>query len=185
MSIRSSIPAASVIAQRPAEESLSVIDRNSTVDGSLNTTQDLRIEGRVDGTLRCDGVLHVAPGAEIDADVDAAAVIVEGVLSGVVHCHGRLEIRSSGVVRADVDTMRLVIHEGGRIEGRVMMRPAEPDSNPELPLVEAIPSVPADSVRTNPPNSPFLRGYPGSRTGSAAEEGDLPGSPPDEDEPPT
>lgn len=183
MSVRSSIPTAGVMAQRPAEESLSVIDRHSSVDGSLNTTQDLRIEGRIDGTLRCDGVLHVAPGAEIDADIDAAAIIVEGSLSGVVQCRGRLEVRSTGVVRADIDTARLVIHEGGRVEGRVTMRRVEQERTAESGPIEDVASTSDPAATINPPNAPFLRGFPGPRPVSTNGDDDLPGSRTEEDEP--
>ena len=195
MSARSSMPAVGIVAPRPAEESMSVIDRHSAVDGSLNTSQDLRIEGRVDGTLRCDGVLHVAPGAEIDADVDAAAIIVEGSLSGVVQCRGRLEVRSTGVMRADVETARLVVHEGGRVEGRVMMRTVERAVETEqvaaratsgtAPTAQGMPTErpPASLADTNPPGSPFLRGFPGGRSETPAGDDDLPGAAVEEDEP--
>ena len=80
-----------------------VIDANTVVDGTLSTSQDLRIEGRVTGSVLCDGVIHVAEGAEVDANVEAAGIVVAGSLSGTIVCHGRLEIRTTGSVRGGCD----------------------------------------------------------------------------------
>lgn len=99
----------------------SYIDPESTVEGTLRTDHDLRVEGSVSGTIQCDGVLMVAEGALVDAEIDAASIVVAGEMSGTVRCRGRLEIRSSGIVRGDVQTGALVIHEGARYEGQIAM----------------------------------------------------------------
>jgi cytoskeletal protein CcmA (bactofilin family) len=99
----------------------SYIDPESTVEGTLRTDHDLRVEGSVSGTIQCEGVLMVAEGALVDAEIDASSIIVAGEMSGKIRCRGRLEIRSSGIVRGDVQTGALVIHEGARYEGQIAM----------------------------------------------------------------
>ncbi len=99
----------------------SYIDPESTVEGTIRTDHDLRVEGSVSGTIQCEGVLMVAEGALVDAEIDAASIIVAGEMSGTIRCRGRLEIQSSGIVRGDVQTGALVIHEGARYEGQIAM----------------------------------------------------------------
>ena len=101
--------------------SSSYIDPDSTIEGILRTDRDLRVEGSVKGTIQCDGVLFVAEGALVDAEIDAHKIIVAGEMSGTVRCRGRLEIRSTGIVRGDVRTGALVILEGARYEGQIAM----------------------------------------------------------------
>lgn len=129
----------------PPGGSSSYIDPDSTVEGTLRTDRDLRVEGSVSGTIQCDGVLFVAEGALVDAEIDASSIIVAGEMSGTVRCRGRLEIRSTGIVRGDVRTGALVILEGARYEGQIAMEigqeeaavstgediapPAEPDDH--------------------------------------------------------
>lgn len=99
----------------------SLIDRVTSFDGTLRTERDLRIEGKVTGAISCDGILMIAEGAEVDAEVDAESIIVSGEMAGTVRCRGRLEIRASGIVRGDVKTGALVIVEGARYEGQIAM----------------------------------------------------------------
>ncbi len=157
-----------------------VIDANTVVDGMLSTSQDLRVEGRVTGTLMCDGVLHVAEGAEVDATVEAAGIIVAGALSGAITCHGRLEIRSTGIVRGRVETGRLIVVEGAVYEGQLRMdAPVEEVSEPE-PEPEVSEPEPAPPAQGTGSYS-FLRNFaPG--TSPARPVGDvLPASPDDEE----
>lgn len=107
----------------------SYIDPNSSVEGTIRTDHDLRVEGSVSGTVQCDGVLIVAEGALVDAEIDAASIVVAGEMSGKIRCRGRLEIRSTGVVRGDVRTGALVIHEGARYEGQIAMEMTEPSAD--------------------------------------------------------
>ncbi len=109
--------------------SSSFIDPDSSVEGTLRTDRDLRVEGSVTGTIQCDGVLFVAEGALVDAEIDASSIIVAGDMRGTVRCRGRLEIRSTGIVRGDVRTSALVILEGARYEGQIAMEIGSQDES--------------------------------------------------------
>lgn len=167
-----------------ASGTATVIDANTVIDGTLSTSHDLRVEGRVTGTLMCDGVLHVAEGAEVDATVEAAGIIVAGTLSGAISCHGRLEIRSSGVVRGRVETGTLVIVEGAVYEGQLRMdaSPIEAMSSPEqnTEIVESEPEQAQASPSTG--SYSFLRSFTPGTTPSSPVDDVLPASS-DEEEP--
>ena len=118
-------PAGTMLDQEPiAGGATSFIDPASSVEGTIRTQRDLRVEGTVSGKIFCDGVLMVAEGATVDAEIEAASIIVSGEMSGTVRCRGRLEIRSTGMVRGDVTTGALVIVEGARYEGQIAMDPS-------------------------------------------------------------
>jgi cytoskeletal protein CcmA (bactofilin family) len=115
-------PAGAMLDQEPmVGGATSFIDPASSVEGTIRTERDLRVEGTVTGKVFCDGVLMVAEGATVDAEIEAASIIVAGEMSGTVRCRGRLEIRSTGMVRGDVTTGALVIVEGARYEGQIAM----------------------------------------------------------------
>ena len=153
----------------------SVVDRNSEIEGTYNTSRDLRIEGVLTGTVNCDGVLFVADGARVDATVDAASIIVSGNLSGHIRCRGRLEITATGSVGGEVETAALVIVEGARYEGEITM-------TADTPAVETGSQTPATEVDTGPPDTySLLRRY---ASGSAEPRDESPASSqdPDKDE---
>lgn len=165
------------------DEAFSLIDRHTTVDGTLSTARDLRVDGQVLGTLQCGGVLFVAEGAEIDATVDAGAIVVSGTLSGTITCHGRLEIRPTGAVHGAVQTGTLVIQEGALYEGQLKMEaplaPPPPELTPDAQPGDE-PSVPV--VEEQPNAYSFLRRFTTTTSAEAEASGqdDLPsGSNPD------
>jgi cytoskeletal protein CcmA (bactofilin family) len=177
-------PAAEPGSVRAASEAATVIDANTVVDGMLSTSHDLRVDGRVTGTLMCDGVLHVAEGAEVDATVEAAGIVVAGSLSGAITCHGRLEIRATGTVRGRVETGRLIVVEGAVYEGQLRMDAAPTDDAP-APELDAEPDE--QEPEPAPPGQAtgsysFLRSFaPGTAPPRPADDV-LPASP-DEEEP--
>lgn len=154
----------------------SVIDRNSEVEGTYNTSRDLRIEGRLSGNINCDGVLFISDGAEVDATVEAASIIVSGNLRGNIRCRGRMEITSSGSVGGEVTTGSLVIVEGARYEGQITMQSGDVEvPNAEPASAEKESQQPSDSYS-------LLRRY---ASGSPENKDDQPAAPDDvEDETP-
>ena len=158
-----------------------VIDANTVVDGTLSTSHDLRVEGRVTGTLLCNGVVHIAEGAEVDATVEAAGIVVSGTLSGEITCHGRLEIRSTGTVRGRVETGRLIVVEGAVYEGQLRMdAPADLEPAPEPLAEESEPEPPPPGQATG--SYSFLRSFTPGGAPSRPADDVLPASS-DDDEP--
>lgn len=136
----------------------SYIDPDSTVEGTIRTDRDLRVEGTASGTIQCDGVLFVAEGALVDAEIDASSIIVAGEMSGTVRCRGRLEIRSTGIVRGDVRTGALVILEGAQYEGQIAMEAGEHEDTPPLEEDDTLPVSETDE-RDDENEYSFLRRF--------------------------
>lgn len=177
-------PATSAGSSAIASGMATVIDANTVIDGTISTSHDLRVEGRVTGAVMCDGVLTVADGAEVDATVEASGIVVSGTLSGTVACHGRLEIRSTGVVRGRVETGRLIVVEGAVYDGQLRMDAVEEtadDTDQELEA-EAVDSQPEPTPPAPTTGSySFLRTFaPGSQASRGADDV-LPASPEEEE----
>lgn len=104
------------------QQSISVIDQFSNFDGTYQSTRDLRIEGQVKGTIECRGTLHVAQGANVQAQVEAENISVAGELDGEITCRGKLLLLPSGRVKGKINTVSLIIHEGAFYEGEMEMQ---------------------------------------------------------------
>lgn len=162
-----------------SSESASVIDRHSDFDGTYSTDRDLRIEGRAKGKLSCQGTLHVAQGASVNAEIEAEQVVVAGVLEGTVNCRTRLQIMPSGELKGHISTPSLIINEGARYEGQMEMPSHKPRlasrGRPSLAGGESTAeAVPAEATTARPAASAgFIR-----RLGSQEQrdQGDQPGS---------
>jgi cytoskeletal protein CcmA (bactofilin family) len=90
------------------------------VQGKVISTQDLTIDGKVEGTIELgDHGLTIGSGAEIKADLVAQSITISGAVTGNVTATAVVDLRSTGSVDGDITTPRLVMADGAIIKGKV------------------------------------------------------------------
>jgi len=95
------------------------IGQSVTIEGKINSSQDIRIDGSVQGSIEVgQHELVLGPGSEVKANLNARSVIVGGTLHGDVTAAERIQIQSTGVLLGDVVTPRLIILDGGLLRGK-------------------------------------------------------------------
>jgi cytoskeletal protein CcmA (bactofilin family) len=110
----------------PAGSGFSLLDSQMTVTGDLQTAGSLRIDGRLDGTVRHADTVVVGVGATMSGDIHAREVVIGGTINGTVHASDRVELQATAIVVGDIVTQTVLVQEGGVVNGRVLMRPPEP-----------------------------------------------------------
>ena len=99
------------------------IGKSVVIKGELNGSEDLTIEGHVEGRIELkDHVLTIGPNGKIKAQVFAKAVIVLGEVNGNVTASEKVDIRDGGSVDGDIISPRVAIAEGAHFRGSVDMQ---------------------------------------------------------------
>jgi cytoskeletal protein CcmA (bactofilin family) len=106
----------------------SIVASDMTVIGDLETEGVVRIEGRIQGTVRAAAQVLVAAGAVIEGDLHTQEAVVAGQVSGAIHARDRVELQATAVVTGDIVTQRIAIVEGARVSGEVKMDQTVPES---------------------------------------------------------
>ncbi len=107
---------------RPASRDIVNIGKSVVIKGELNGSEDLTIEGHVEGKIELrDHVLTIGPNGKIKAEVFAKAVIVLGEVAGNVSATEKVDIRDRGSVDGDIVSPRVAIAEGAHFRGSVDM----------------------------------------------------------------
>jgi cytoskeletal protein CcmA (bactofilin family) len=119
-----------------SEAALSIIGTGMRVVGDITAEGVVKIEGTVVGTIRAGRQVLVAKGGEVEGDVIAREAIIGGEVRGTVVAQERAEIQSSSVVHGDVTCKRLLVQEGGEINGVVRMGESAADT-PEKDATQA------------------------------------------------
>src|SRR5208283_2461807 len=90
------------------------------VKGDITGTEDLLIDGTVDGSVQLEGrKLTVGKAAKINADIDAKDVLVYGYVKGNVHAKGRVEIKKDGYIVGNLTTAQIMIEDGADFKGTI------------------------------------------------------------------
>jgi cytoskeletal protein CcmA (bactofilin family) len=105
----------------PAPAGLSIIAIGLTVRGDLDSNGTVKVEGTVDGHVSTRAQILVAKGGEVHGDVDAREAIIGGTVTGAIRALERVEIQTGAVVAGDVTTRRILVAEGGTLNGQVRM----------------------------------------------------------------
>ncbi len=92
------------------------------ISGDVTGNEDVRIEGRVEGTIKLsDNVLTVGKEGQINATVTARAIFVEGKVEGDLKSDERIVIKSSGNVRGKIVAPRVTLEDGCKFKGSIDM----------------------------------------------------------------
>lgn len=110
-------------APRPAsgEANLSIIAAGMRVIGELITNGVVKVEGAIEGSVRADRQVLIAKGGVVEGDVYTREAIVGGRVSGSIFAEERVEVQTKSMVSGDIVTHRLMVHEGGEVNGTVKM----------------------------------------------------------------
>ena len=157
---------------RPSmEKDIVNIGKSVVIKGELNGSEDLTIEGHVEGTIQLrEHVLTIGPNGRIKAQVFAKAVIVLGEVTGNVTASDKVDIRDNGSVDGDIISPRVAIAEGAHFRGSVDMQrksgvpaqpahaaqpvqSAQPAKAPPQPAAEK-PAAPAPAVAPSQAGAP-------------------------------
>jgi cytoskeletal protein CcmA (bactofilin family) len=119
------------------------IGKSVVIKGELTGSEDLTIEGNVEGTIQLrEHVLTIGANGRIKAQVFAKAVIVLGEVTGNVTASEKVDIRDNGSVDGDIVSPRVAIAEGAHFRGSVdMQRKGATAVKPAAPAAAPAPAV--------------------------------------------
>jgi len=109
----------------PAE--LATIGKSVIVKGELSGSEDLCIDGQVEGSIVLGGqTLTVGANARVLANIEARSVIIQGSVNGNVQVTDRVELRATASLSGDIVAARIAIEDGAFFKGTIEIQKPEP-----------------------------------------------------------
>ncbi len=105
----------------PNPSQINLIASGTTLEGTLTAKDDIRISGKLKGTLRVEGKVIIAQEGIVEGDVFATDADVAGTLIGEINVKSLLVLKGSAKVQGTVRTTRLIVEEGAVIDGSCEM----------------------------------------------------------------
>jgi cytoskeletal protein CcmA (bactofilin family) len=98
-----------------------VIAQGARFKGSLKVDESVRIDGVFSGDIEAKGTIHVSEGAEVDAKVRAAYIVVSGTFRGEIRADEKTELMPKSKLSGEIITKALSVHEGAIMDGTIQM----------------------------------------------------------------
>src|SRR5262245_58199954 len=87
--------------------------------GEVSGEGDFRILGKFEGEINVTGRVYVGEGAEVDANINAAAIVIGGTVRGNLSASTRVEILPSGVLTGSLRTGSFSAADGASVKGEI------------------------------------------------------------------
>jgi cytoskeletal protein CcmA (bactofilin family) len=135
-----------------------VLSSDVEIKGSVKFTNDLVVDGKIEGEINSDGNLTVGENARIKAEIKTATVIVYGKVHGNLTATDRVELKASAEVVGDIKAKTLSIEAGAIFVGKSTVgtpassASAQPASAPPVTAKPQTPAAQApDPGKSAPP----------------------------------
>ena len=104
-----------------------VLGTNSTMEGTLVSNGNVRLDGTFTGTLEISGNILVGETAKINADIEARNISIAGAVRGNV-TGNKVQLLRTGRIWGDIKAKALTTEEGAFIDGKITMTGHEANS---------------------------------------------------------
>jgi cytoskeletal protein CcmA (bactofilin family) len=95
---------------------MGVFGRTIEIKGQVFSNEDLTIEGRIDGSLTCEGAaVIVMEAASVNGDIIARDLTVLGRVDGQMIATDVVHVRSGAVVTGQVMAKNFILNDGGNL----------------------------------------------------------------------
>lgn len=97
-------------------EHFSIVSAECYFQGTLSVQGSLRVDGTLEGSVDNARQVIVGENGKIVGDVTAHTVVCGGEIEGNV-CAEMLEVLAKAGIKGDIRAKKMIVEEGGRIEG--------------------------------------------------------------------
>jgi cytoskeletal protein CcmA (bactofilin family) len=109
---------------KPQTQIDSLIGAGTTIEGDLNFSGGMRIDGQVNGNVVAaqgkPSTLVLSEHARVNGEVSVTHLVINGAISGPVFASEYMELQSKAKVNGDVHYTTLEIQLGAIVEGRLI-----------------------------------------------------------------
>ncbi len=109
---------------KPQTQIDSLIGAGTTIEGNLNFSGGLRIDGQINGNVVAaqgkPSTLVLSEHAQVIGEVNVTHLVINGSISGPVFASEYMELQSKAKVNGDVHYTTLEIQLGAIVDGRLI-----------------------------------------------------------------
>ncbi len=95
--------------------------QGTTLHGDITTEGDIRIDGRVNGSVTSKSKAVIGATGVIEGDISCQNAYIDGRVNGSIEVSELLILSKTAYVEGDIKIKKLVVEEGAKFNGRCSM----------------------------------------------------------------
>ena len=101
--------------------SSNIIGKGTSLEGSLNTVGNLRVEGKIVGGITTKAKIVLSSTSWVKGSIVAQNAEIGGEVQGIIEISDLLILKPTAIVQGDIITNKLVFEEGAKFNGKCKM----------------------------------------------------------------
>ena len=134
------------------------IMEGTSIEGEVKSDSNVRIDGRVKGTINVRGRLIVGTSGLVEGDVTCQSSDIEGTVNGKITCQDLLSLKATAKLTGDINTKKLSIEPGAVFAGNCSMGGGNTITREPEPVRSGFSSSPIGNKEPAPANGPRTEG---------------------------
>ena len=98
-----------------------MIGKDTVIKGDVESSGDIRVDGKLIGSLKVNGKVIVGPTGAVEGDIYCKQAELSGLVKGVLKCEELTTLKSTSKVELDMITKQLCIEVGAVFTGKCQM----------------------------------------------------------------
>lgn len=95
--------------------------QGTAVEGDIQSKSDIRIDGHIKGSLKCEAKVIVGPTGSVEGEVNCKSAVIEGRFQGTLIVEDLLTIKETANVNGQIRYGKLVVQPGAVLVGDLRM----------------------------------------------------------------
>ena len=108
------------------------IAASTTFDGEMHCESDIRIDGRVKGTVTCKARIIIGSAGIVTGDLICENAELSGKLFGNIEAKDQIYLKATGYIEGNMQTDKLIVESGARFMGNCRMGVKEMKPNDQV-----------------------------------------------------
>jgi len=109
------------IGETESTNKINMIGVGTTIEGSINSSENIRFDGNLVGNLNTKGKVFIGQSGTVTGEIRCKNCEVEGIVDGKVVVAELLSLRSMSKVYGEIKTGKLAIEPGATFTGKCDM----------------------------------------------------------------
>lgn len=99
-----------------------LIASSTTIEGKITHPKSLRIDGKVNGEIDCEGDVHIGKSGKVEPVIRAKNLYIAGKVKGDVYVTEKVHLMETGKLSGNVTSNGIIIDDGGQFVGNSDMQ---------------------------------------------------------------
>ncbi len=98
-----------------------IIAKGTSIEGTVSTTEDFRVDGTIKGDVKCDKRFVMGETGRIEGTVECMDSSIKGSIDGTISVKGLLHLLGTAMIKGKIMAKKMIVDEGAAYNGECLI----------------------------------------------------------------